>query len=95
MGCVWARESVCPEVVLCLGTNQPTGWMEVVQLRREPGRPSQEAEAERVGRGCMPAVCLCRLQDIQLRDLHRTRAALHEAQAECTRLKQQMVLAQE
>jgi hypothetical protein len=43
----------------------------------------------------MPAVQFCQLQDIQLRDLHRTRAALHEAQAECTRLKEQMVLAQQ
>jgi phage-related minor tail protein len=33
------------------------------------------------------------LQDIQLRDLNRTRAALNEAKEECARLRQQIVLA--
>jgi hypothetical protein len=35
------------------------------------------------------------VQDIQLKDLHRTRAALHEAQHECTRLRQQLELTQQ
>jgi hypothetical protein len=35
------------------------------------------------------------LQDIQLKDLTRTRATLNEAQHECARLRQQLTLAQQ
>jgi hypothetical protein len=50
--------------------------------------------------GASHACCACACvllpprvtQDIQLKDLTRTRAALNEAQAECGRLKQQLAL---
>lgn len=35
------------------------------------------------------------VQDIQLKDLNRNRAALHEVQQECSRLRQQLELTQQ
>ena len=44
---------------------------------------------------CVGFWCCVALQDIQLKDLHRTRAALYEVQQECSRLKHQLELTQQ
>ncbi|WIA15369.1 hypothetical protein OEZ85_002033 [Tetradesmus obliquus] len=63
----------------------------VARLLKE--RDDLEDKLKQVGKELKQAINEKSVQDIQLRDLNRTRAALNEAKEECARLRQQIALA--